>query len=173
MCMLHGKVHKCQNVHKCLQCSMHVCASWKGSQMSKCSQVSILATQCMHVFHRKGSQMPKCSQMSTVLNACVCFMERFTNAKMFTSVYTSYSMHVCASGSQMPKCSQMSTVLNACVCFIEKVHKCQNVHIVKCLHYSMHVCASWKGSQISKCSQVSILATQCMCVFHRKGSQMP
>ena len=128
----------------------------KGSQMPKCSQVSTLATQCMCVFHRKGSQMPKCSQMSTVLNACVCFMERFTNAKMFTSVYTSYSMHVCASwkGSQMSKCSQVSILATQCMCVFHR-----------------------KGSQMPKCSQISTVLNaqvhKCQKFWHTATASCP
>ena len=114
-----GKVHKCQNVHKYLPvlnacvCFMErftnakmftistnaqcMCVHLMSTvQMSKCSQISLPVLNArvwIWCLQYKGSQTSKCSQISLpVLNACVCFMERFTNAKITLTYKVSLSL---------------------------------------------------------------------------------
>ena len=92
MCMLLEMVHKCQNVHKYLPVLvMYVYASGKGSQMPKCSQMSAVYSYILNVcvcFWKKVHKCQNVHKYLPVLNVCVCFWKRFTNAKMFTNVYS-------------------------------------------------------------------------------------
>ena len=112
------KVHKWQNVHKCLPvliACMYFMERFTNAKMLTISNACVyfierftnakmftISNACVCFMERFTN-----AKMFTISNACVCFIERFTNDKMFTSVYQC-SLHACTSwkGSQMQKCWQ-------------------------------------------------------------------